>query len=128
MFGNRSLYRSPAEAVKQLPPGHHYKDHLTTTAEGDFDSRGTSMDGGSSVDGGQLGVPLQREMSTVSALTSEESLMEEKGCGGGGGGGVAKVGGVEVRCRRCGEESFKARKVGGGVKMECVRCGAVAGV
>lgn len=124
MFGNRSLYRSQAEAARQLPPGHHNKDHLTTTAEGDLDSRGTSMDGGSSVDGGQLGVPLQREMSTVSALTSEESLVEEKGWGG----GAAKVGGVEVRCRRCGEESFRARKVGGGVTMECVRCGAVAGV
>lgn len=124
MFGNRLPYRSPAEAARQFPPGHHYKDHLTTTAEGDFDSRGTSTDGGSSLDGGQLGVPLQREMSTVSALTSEESLAEEKGWGG----GVAKVGGVEVRCRKCGEESFRARKVGGGVRMECVRCGAVAGV
>lgn len=79
------------------------------------------------MDGGHLGVPLQREMSTVSALTSEESLEYDKGRGGGG----AKLGGGEVRCRKCGEEKFRAREVGGGgggVRMECVRCGAVAGV
>jgi len=127
IFGNRSLYRSPAEAARELPPGHHYKNHLTTAAEGEFDSWATSTDGGSSVDGGHLGVPLQREMSTVSALTSEESLEYDKGRGGGG----AKLGGGEVRCRKCGEEKFRAREVGGGgggVRMECVRCGAVAGV
>ena len=85
------------------------------------------MEDGSSVEDGHLGHPRQREMSAVSALSSEESLVQENE-----GGERARIGsaGGEVRCRRCGEERFRAREVGsgGGVRMECARCGMMAGV
>lgn len=120
MFWNRSLYKSQADAAGKGPPLDHRHN---LGVDGTFESRDTSVDGGSSNEGAHLGVPTQRAMSTVSALTSEESLVRE----GDEGGSRAQESG-EVKCRSCGEENFKARKGdGGGVRMVCARCGTVAG-
>jgi len=63
----------------------------------------------------RLGVPLGRHGSAVSALSSEESSLEEEGDGG------------ELRCRKCGGASFRARvQRGGGQRLECGRCGMLA--
>jgi len=63
----------------------------------------------------RLGVPLGRQGSAVSALSSEESSLEEEGDGG------------ELRCTKCGGASFRARvQRGGGQRLECGRCGMLA--
>lgn len=124
MFWNRSLYKSQADATKQLP-AQHYRNQLTTNSN--FNSTGTSLDGGSSVEGGHLDVPLQRQISTVSALTSEESLVPEKEEATGKQ-NYSVIEDSEVRCRHCGEENFRARGVSGSVRMECARCGTVVGL
>ena len=123
MFWNKALYKAQADSARH-PPAYHYRNHLAT--DSNFDSRDTSFDGGSSGESGHLGVPLQREMSTVSALTSEESLVPEKERSP----KKKQTSGGELRCRHCGEEKFKAREVGEGrgVRMECAKCGTVAGL
>ena len=131
MFWNRSLYKSQAEAMHQSP-AHHYRNHLATGS--DANSRDTSIDEGSSVEGRYLGVPRQREMSTVSALTSEESLVpnQEETVGRQTGRKDQRASNAdgEVRCQHCGEEKFRAKALGGsgGMRMECARCGAPADV
>ena len=101
MFWNRSLYKAQAENANHR------------AALGGGNSERTSADG-SSV-GSHLGVPLQREITSASPLSSEESLLP------------AQRGDTEeeMKCRRCGGDSFKARERSGSVKMVCGSCGEV---
>ena len=106
MFWNRSLYKAQAEGVISA-------NHPAALGAG---SERTSADGSSM--GSHMGVPLQREVTAASPLSSEESLV---GMGTGNGNG----GGEELRCRRCSGDSFKAKERGGSVRMVCGRCGGV---
>lgn len=125
MFWNREAYQSQAEAVRAA---HLYSP--TTNGAQNLDpnrddqsalnSRGTSLYEDASVDDGNgghhhLGVPLHREITTASPLSSEESLVKEGDAPGG-----------ELRCTRCGEGNWKAMAGGGAVRMQCARCGTPA--
>lgn len=77
---------------------------------------------GASADGlrpDRLGLPAQRTLSSVSALSSELSSTSEVE-----GEADEKGSQREVRCRRCGGRDFRARlQKGGGTSLECGVCG-----
>ena len=75
--------------------------------------------GGDSLDPNHLGIPSERKISNVSALSSERSSTSEAE------GEAAEKGGErELRCRRCGGREFRARlEKGGGRSLECGVCG-----
>lgn len=119
MFWNKSLYRSQAAtatASTHLNPSLPAKTALRN--QGSSNSRGTSpndtvsstnSDNASSVVPrlDKLGVPIAREISAASALSSEEGSEGEG----------------EVRCRACGGRSFRVRMERGGRRLECGECG-----
>lgn len=104
MFWNRSLYKAQAEGIN----GANHRAALGSSSER------TSGDGSSL--GSHLEVPLQREITTASPLSSEESLPAS---------GTKGEGEEELKCRRCGGDSFRAKERGGSVSMVCGRCGEV---
>lgn len=68
----------------------------------------------------RLGVPAERTLSSVSALSSELSSSSEVE----GDDAEEKGERKEVRCRRCGGRDFRARlQKGGGTSLECGVCG-----
>lgn len=106
MFWNRSGWQAQAAAVaargESLAHHHHHHPGGGGGGPGNRISVGTSStvgssngdaEGGGGGDHGHLGVPLQREKTTVSRLSSEEGSSEEGSSeereedGGGGGGG-----------------------------------------
>ncbi|KAL8662628.1 MAG: hypothetical protein Q9202_004586 [Teloschistes flavicans] len=108
MFWNKSAYRAQAATANQNHAAFH-SNHMSNNKSLHQRSATASVDGATtassrdSADGGSgelLGVPVQRALSTVSALSSEE----DEGEGGGEGG--------EMRCRRCKGQSFRARDRG----------------
>ncbi|KAL9584029.1 MAG: hypothetical protein Q9203_004830 [Teloschistes exilis] len=122
MFWNKSAYRAQAAAANQnhaafrtnhKNPNNNKSPHRrsgTASIDGATTaSSRNSADGGGS--GELLGVPAQRALSTVSALSSEE----EEGEGAGEGG--------EMRCRRCKGQTFRARDRG--KVLVCGACGEV---
>lgn len=109
MFWNRSLYKAQAESA-----GHR------AVLGANNNSGRTSADGSSSLGSSHLGVPIQREITTASPLSSEESLLAN-GLGGKGKGD----GEEELKCKWCGGDSFKAMERGANVRMVCGNCGEV---
>lgn len=69
-------------------------------------------------------MPLQREITAASPLSSEESLVGRRGGNRAKGSGNGE-GEEELKCRRCGGDSFKAKERSGSVRMVCGRCGEV---
>ncbi|KAL8692648.1 MAG: hypothetical protein Q9218_002381 [Villophora microphyllina] len=119
MFWNKSAYRAQAATANQNHAAFHsnqnsnnrsfHRRSANTSIDGATTaSSRNSADGGS---GGLLGVPMQRELSTVSALSSEEDDAKR--------GGEAE----EIRCRRCKGQSFRARDRG--KVLVCGGCGEV---
>lgn len=94
MFWNKQMYQSQSAGNTLAPE--------------------TSADGRSSHSGSvtHLGVPPTREISAVSRLSSDESASEGEDGGEGG----------DVRCRRCGSRTFRARAGKGRTKLECGVC------
>lgn len=111
MFWNRSLYKAQADGAGSA----HHRATLGASSER------TSADGSSSL-GSHLGVPLQREITAASPLSSEESLVGRRSGAKGGGNGEGEE---ELKCRRCGGDSFKAKERSGSVRMVCGRCGEI---
>ena len=100
MFWNKQVYRDQAAGASR-----HDRDKSG--------SNGGSSNG--SYDPTHLGLPIGRRESAVSALSSEESSVEDGERG------------AEARCRRCGGRSFRASFRGKGEKMvECAECGMLA--
>ncbi|KAL8822321.1 MAG: hypothetical protein Q9191_006943, partial [Dirinaria sp. TL-2023a] len=127
MFWNRELYKSQAEAARAAHPlrsatngGHSLDtdldDHSALNSGGTSVEDFGSADDGNSIHHHRLEVPLQREITTASALSSEESLVKTDDAPGGG----------ELKCTRCGEGSWKAMAGRGAVRMQCAKCGTPA--
>lgn len=127
MFWNKQQYRPHPPTISPISPtasrhhNHHHPQHLNPSSS-PLDpqspngprsrSRGTSASSiGTGTGTGSGAAPNSRQPSARSALTSEESAGEEGGEGG------------EVRCRRCGSGTFRAR--GRGRRLECGVCGEV---
>ncbi len=111
MFWNKSQYRSnlPASPPSPIPIQKSKNLHPEQKPSGPR-SRNTSASSNGSAT--HLGVPVTRETSLVSALSSEEDNGEE---GEGG----------DIRCRRCWGGTFRARGKGARRKLECGVCGEV---
>ena len=111
MFWNKGLYRAQANSASGnlLQPngndasrGTSLDASATTTASSANSQNGETHGNGS----GNLGVPIGREVSAVSALSSDEGSEGE-----------------EVRCRRCGGKRFKVVGKGPARRVECGECG-----
>ncbi|KAL8701111.1 MAG: hypothetical protein Q9224_000646 [Gallowayella concinna] len=110
MFWNRSAYRNQAASALHSSSSHKRQHSGGTSLDGTTSSRNSLSVNGNGELGGHLGVPVTRETSTVSVLSSEEDE------GGGEGRG-------EMSCRRCKGRSFRARD--GGKVLVCGECGEV---
>ena len=124
MFWNQSTYAAQVANASHLDP--HRSNHQYDGHNGDFLSQNASTAGSSSnvsVNGHHLGVPINRETTAVSRLSSEEEsnagdsppIGEEDG---------------EMVCKSCGGKSFKVR-LGSGQKgrrqiFQCESCGQTA--
>jgi len=116
MFWNKGLYRAQANAATAhlQPSGDDVSrgtsiDASATTASSTASQHGDNGNTSSAVTAAgveRLGVPIAREVSTVSALSSEDGSEGE-----------------EVRCRRCGGRRFKVVGRGVGRRVECGECG-----
>ena len=121
MFWNRSVYQAQAASA--------HSPHLRDDHSGDNRSGNTSTAASSNISlndhggGARLGVPLKREITTVSRLSSEGSSDGIKEDPDVPGEGAEDKG---VTCRRCGSDNFRVR-TGGGAKggriVECASCG-----
>ena len=118
MFWNPSVYQAQAANNQSHLGAHHNSSHHDPHLGNGY-SQTTSTVGSSnvSIDGhhAHLGVPLNKETTTISRLSSEE---ESEGSGSAQE-GEAK----EVVCRRCAGRSFKARTTGRKPILECENCG-----
>ena len=124
MFWNQSTYAAQAATASHLDP--HGPNHQYDGHNGDWHSQNTSTAGSSnvSVNGYHLGVPMNRETTTVSRLSSEE----ESDVGDSPPKGEEEGGGVV--CKSCSGKSFKV-KLGSGHQgrrqiFQCERCGQTA--
>lgn len=111
-FLNKSQYRStdnapssPEKSQKSVTSGLHPERQRQS---GPARSRTTSASTSASAD--RMGVPVTREMSDVSTLSSEEGDGES----------------ADLQCKRCGGSTFRARGKGTIRKLECGACGEVA--
>lgn len=130
MFWNKSLYRPhqpPLSSPSMRPsrtsnlPGD---ESLHVLEEAPTRSRGTSASSKASASSStRLGVPATREPSAVSALSSDAGSADE-GVGEDGDADADGDGG-DLRCRRCGANTFRARGRGSRRKLECGVCGEV---
>ena len=117
MFWNPTVYQAQADNQSRINTknSHAYQNHLN----GIDRSQNASTAGSSnvSIDGhhAHLGVPLMKETTTISRLSSEEESD--------GPPGAAEGEEKEVICRRCGGRSFKAKTAGGKPMLECESCG-----
>ena len=118
MFWDRSQYREQADAIltkaAMSPSPDRRYDNSRGRSSAEASSNGSLGDGRS---GGHLGGGLRRETSAVSALSSDDGSEIEEGDGRG------EAGEGEVRCTKCGSETFKARVVSGERRLECGACG-----
>ena len=116
MFWNSSVYQAQAAAPSHLGPNynplHHHHHHLHNGTPQDASPAGSSS---ASVDGHHLGIPLQKETTTVSRLSSEEESSTSNS--------PAEREAKEIICGQCGGKSFKARTVGRKPILECESCG-----
>lgn len=148
MFWNRSQYEAQAAAAHAVLDHNNHSHHNpgasgangsgnTSTAASSTVSLTAAADDGTPLasNGKRLGVPIAREMTNVSRLSSEDDGSTDDGAsgGGGGGGGGGKKGGRtaqaragsvddeeddgedegDVNCKRCGGDSFRMRTSGG---------------
>ena len=117
MFWNQTAYRAQAATANQNHVAYHsnhnkslHRRSANTSIDGTTASSQNSID---EEGGGMLGVPVTRDLSTVSALSSEEEDGARREDGGGG----------EMQCRRCKGGTFRARE--GGKILVCGACGEV---
>lgn len=106
MFWNKQQYR-PDNLSSPDPNGN-----LHPLSRSGSRSRGTSPSSNASGSGTRLGVPATREPSAVSALSSDDDADDDEDGEGG-----------DVRCRRCGGTTFRARRRGAQRRLECETCG-----
>ena len=126
MFWNRSVYQAQAAAAHSAS----LLDDQTGEHSGNT-STAASSNASLNEHGGErrLGVPLAREITTVSRLSSEDGSSNGDRSQSRGASGEQNENGAEdqeVKCRRCGGDSFRVRKGGGskgGRIMECSNCG-----
>ncbi|KAL8938461.1 MAG: hypothetical protein Q9216_003889 [Gyalolechia sp. 2 TL-2023] len=126
MFWNKSAYRAQAASALGQPYGQNHAAFHSNALYHRHPSAGTSVDGTASSrtsgdagggGGGVLSLPhATRQLSTVSALSSDEEEDAEDGEGEG-------EGEEEMRCRRCQGQTFKARERG--KVLVCGACGEV---
>ena len=123
MFWNRSVYQAQAAAA-QSPHlrGDISGDHSANASTAASSNASLAEHGG----GKRLGVPIGRELTNVSRLSSEESSNDgDVGSVRKGGGSTpeeaAEDGGVN--CRRCGGDNFRVRTGSGKRIVECASCG-----
>ncbi|KAL8996498.1 MAG: hypothetical protein Q9169_004007 [Polycauliona sp. 2 TL-2023] len=112
LFWNKAAYRAQAASATHTHLTHHQHHHRQQRSDGGTTDR-TGGSSRNSTASGHLGVPIAREMSCVSVLSSEEE----------GEGGSAAARGGEMRCRRCEGGHFRARE--GGKVLVCGGCGEV---
>ena len=137
MFWNRNVFQAQAaHAQLDIHAGGDSRDSLAGTSTPGDSTRASLDDAGHGGHGsGRLGVPLAREVTAVSRLSSEEGSVE--GDGGRRNGSIAMTGGGgngTVSCRKCGGDKFRMkndlaagenRRGGGGRIMECADCGLI---
>lgn len=109
MFWNKQQYR-PENLSSPSANGN-----LHPLSRSGSRSRGTSPSSNASGSGTRLGVPITRELSTVSALSSDDDGADNEDGEGG-----------DVKCRRCRGATFRARGRGAQRRLECETCGEVA--
>ncbi|KAL2059152.1 hypothetical protein ABVK25_000444 [Lepraria finkii] len=121
MFWNQSTYAAQAATASHLDP--HRPNHQYDGHNGDWHSQNTSTAGSSSVSVNcqHLGVPMNRETTTVSRLSSEEESDADDSPPKG------EEEGEKVVCKSCSWESFEVR-LGSGHQgkrqiFQCKRCG-----
>jgi len=119
MFWDQSVYQNQAQAANRsrLDPNPNSNHHDHHNGNGYSQNASTAGSSNVSFDGhhAHLGIPLKKETTTVSRLSSEE----ESEVSGSPPDGEAK----EVVCRRCAGRSFKARTAGKKPVLECENCG-----
>lgn len=117
MFWNHSVYQAQAQASAQshLGPTSHHTHH--DDRNGYSPNTSTIGSSNASVDGhhAHLGVPLQKEATAVSPLSSEEESNASES--------PTAEDVKEVVCRKCAGRSFKARTAGKKPILECGSCG-----
>lgn len=106
MFWNKQQYR------RETPSSPNPDGNLHPLSGPGSGSRGTSPSSNASGSGTHLGVPATRELSAVSALSSDDEGANDDDDGEGG----------AVRCRRCGGATFRARGRGAQRRLECETC------
>ncbi|KAI4214208.1 MAG: hypothetical protein LQ351_003293 [Letrouitia transgressa] len=106
MFWSKSAYQNQAQAAT-----HNHLAHQQNATLSARSSVASSRDDETDrLDPMTLGVPVGREASQISALSSDKSEGEGEGA-------------EEMTCRRCGGRSFRAR--GGGKVLSCGSCGEI---
>ncbi|KAL8773350.1 MAG: hypothetical protein Q9209_001744 [Squamulea sp. 1 TL-2023] len=111
LFWNKAAYRAQAASATH----NHVHGHQRQRSDGGTTGGSSSRNSASGSASGYLGVPIVKEMSSVSVLSSEDDEREGGGRGGQGEG--------EMRCRRCEGRHFRAREVG--KVLVCGGCGEV---
>ena len=122
LYWDQSIYQAQAAHAQRIEPKRSHTNHLY--------SQNTSTAGSSNGSShAHLGVPIGKEKSNESRLSSEEE--EDKGGSDEADNNKGKIRkreeGGEVVCKRCGGRSFKVRVGSGGLGrrqvLECESCG-----
>lgn len=115
MFWNQSIYQAQAAtaAATQLYP------HSAATSMGA--SSNASADGEHPSGTAHLGVPLGREITAVSKLSSEDGSTEDL-TNGDGLRRTQEDGDNDVACKNCAGKSFRVRSGSRGRVVECAKC------
>ena len=111
MFWNKSVYKAQAAHPSHLEaPRSGYSSQA--------ESSNGSLTSGGGHDGIHLGVPVARDITNVSVLSSEENSEA---------GSTSEPGGGELKCRKCAETSFRVKMEGVGKQtLVCNACGTAS--
>ena len=111
LFWNKSVYKAQAAVPSHLEaPRSGYNSQAGSSR--------TSLTSGGGHDGNHLGLPtIGREVTNVSTLSSEENSDADGNSDPSG----------ELKCRKCGETSFRVKMEGVGKQvLVCNACGTAA--